>query len=104
MGLVAFPALLRHLDDPATGDQCFRLIQRSLLDAYHEDHPELTLLSKATVASWLKERSGRTLKELRIEIVHHCIDTAKRTTYKNKEEKDSLLEFLNEHLDRIQKE
>ncbi len=104
MGLAAFPALLRQLEDPATGDPCFRLIQRSLLDAYHEDYPELTLLSKATVASWLKERSGRTLKELRIEIVHHCIDTAKRTTYKTQEDKDRLLEFLSEHLDRVQKE
>lgn len=104
LGLAAFPELLRHLEDPATGDDCFRLIQRSLLDNYHEGHPELTLLTKTTVTSWLKERSGRTLKELRIEIVHHCIDTARKSTYKNQEEKDSLLEFLNEHLDRIQKE
>jgi len=105
MGLSAFPALLRHLDDPATGDRCFEVIQQALLDAYYDDdHPEFTLLSKASVASWLKERSGRTLKELRIEIVHHWIDTATRTSYKDKEEKKRLLEFLDEQLDRIQKE
>jgi len=103
-GLAAFPALLRHLDDAATGDRCFELIQRVLLDAYHENHPEFTLLSKATVTSWLKERSGRTLKELRIEIARHCIDTATRTPYKDQEEKKRLLEFLDEQLDRIQKD
>lgn len=89
MGIRAFPALVARVDDPrqsiclshtlpaSVGEACFRIILEQVHDGpFGPDYRRYVFLHRSMLKQWWSERSGKSLRELRIESALYSLSLA----------------------------